>query len=297
MRLAASADWHLRDDLPVCRNDVDWLEVQKKAITFVIDYANALKANVAITGDVFHRSHVHPSIVSMFEDALFNYDVDDGIIGILAGQHDLPYHNIDNMAKSSFGNVWKIAMSRKTHLRPMEDLGLAVHFGQLPTESYTGPKELIFIHQLTFKTEDDMPPTDEAMLADDLLELFPNAKWLFLGDNHHRFDYTYKGQHVINPGCLVRQSADLIDYTPGFYFVDTDSGSIEFVKVPDGGTVSNDHITKEQERDERIEAFVTSLEKGTEMSLDFVHNLRERMPSLAEGTKDVMNEMIEAIKA
>ena len=73
------------------------------------------------------------------------------------------------------------------------------------------------------------------------------------------------------------------------------NGLIQFIKVPDGGTVSNEHITKEQERDERIEAFVSSLEKGTEMSLDFVHNLRERMPSLATGTKDILNEMIEEI--
>jgi hypothetical protein len=176
--------------------------------------------------------------------------------------------------------------------------GLTIPFGKLESRIYEESTEFLFLHQLTFASPADMPPIDEGVLADDLLDRFPNINWICLGDNHHHFCVQRGNQFVVNPGCLVRQSADLIDYVPGFYVLDTSGqGSVEFVTVPDSGRVSNAHITKEKERDERIEAFVSSLEKGTEMSLDFIQNLRVKMFGLAQGTRNVLEDMIQEVGA
>lgn len=290
--MIVTADWHLREDLPVCRNDPDWMQVQADAMKFVVDFANKRGVPIAIVGDLFHRSHVHPSVVSMF------LDVVQRAIGvyILAGQHDLPYHSLENITKSSFGNVWLLAQEEKTVLHPLGRLGRAFHFGELAKEPYdeeTSP--FAFVHQLCFESEKVKPPAQDGKIAEDMTDLFPKVKYICLGDNHRHFLWKKKDQKVINPGCLVRQSSDLIDYQPGFYYVDEVRHEVEFVPVPDQGDVSNAHIVKEKERDDRIEAFISTLEKGTEVSLDFVYNLRSRMGTLEAPVVEVLEEMLQEI--
>lgn len=294
-KFVITGDWHLRDDLPVCRNDSDWFGVQKDAVHFVFTYAKKIGANVAIDGDICHRSHIHPSLITMFLQEAAEFG---GNIFIIPGQHDLPYHSMEYVDRSSFGNLRAAMAMRESNIMDAGDRGLTIPFGKLEERVYEDNTEFLFLHQLTFASPADMPPTDEGVLADDLLDRFPNISYICLGDNHRHFVVQRGDRYVINPGCLLRQSADLIDYEPGFYVLDTAGrGKVEFVKVPDAGKVSNEHITKEKERDDRIEAFVASLEKGQEMSLDFVHNLREKMPTLSQGTRDVLEEMIEEIGA
>ena len=325
-RLVITADWHLREDMPICRNDADWMDVQRGAMKFVIDFANEKKASVAIVGDLFHRSHVHPSVVSMFLEEVGRYFVEGGGVYLLAGQHDLPYHSLENISKSSFGNLWALIQRHRFdrvkgayidfHLGDLEEIGTRLHFGELrvdrPREHSDDcavtlgggacdcpyqPTHFVFIHQLAFKSKKDMPPTDEGMLAEDLAAMFPEARIIALGDNHRHFMWEThtkeRDQVILNPGCLVRQSADLIDYESGFYYVDEEQ--IDFVVVPDSGTVSNAHLVREQERDDRIEAFVSTLEKGQEVSLDFVQNLRSKMGQLEKPVVDVLEEMLQEI--
>lgn len=291
-KFVVTADWHLREDLPICRSDIDWFETQRSAVHFTFDYAKRIGAEVIIDGDICHRPHIHPSLIAMFlqEVSLFG-----GNVYIIPGQHDLPYHSMEYVDRSSYG-ILKAAMKLTTNLIDGSKLGLTIPFGMLEDRVYNEASKFLLLHQLTFASSQDMPPIDEGVLADDLLDRFPNVNWICLGDNHHHFHVKRGDRHVINPGCLVRQSADLIDYTAGFYVLDTSSEeSVEFVEVPDVGTVSNDHIVKEKERDDRIEAFVSSLEKGVEMSLDFVSNMQAKMSSLSPGARDVLDEMIDEI--
>ena len=291
-----TADWHLREDMPVSRNDPDWLETQQNAINYVMNYADMHDADVCVDGDIFHRSHVHPSLVSIFLNSTMNYRKH---VYIMPGQHDLPHHNMDYAPRSSFGNIWGIANQRRTSLLPVSDLGYFIPFGTLEDKIYEDVHtDFVFIHQLTFASKKDMPPTDEAILASELCERFPYARFICLGDNHHHFLYTPNDiQQVINPGCFLRQSAELINYKAGFYHIHIfGSGvadvDINFIEIPDQGSVSNDHLTKEKERDDRIEAFVSSLEKDSSLSLDFVENLRGQMPSVKPDVKAVVEDLI-----
>jgi len=312
-RLCAVADLHLREDMPVCRNDADWLAVQREALEFVVSFANEKKASIALSGDLCHKSHVHPSIINLFFQVVSQYHVEGGGIYILAGQHDLLYHNLDNMMASSFGNIWTIAKMGGTPLHPLDDIGVSLHFGEIRESRRTAhaddcacglggdcdcgydDRELVFLHQLTFASKKDMPPTDEGVLAEDLAKMFPDARYICLGDNHRHFLWEKGTQKVVNPGCLVRQSADLVDYQAGFYFIDLVRDEVEFVPVPDKGTVSNDHIKRQQERDERIEAFISTLERGTQVSLDFVQNLRVKMKGVDPSIVDVIERLLDQV--
>jgi DNA repair exonuclease SbcCD nuclease subunit len=291
-KFVVTADWHLREDLPIGRNDVDWFGAQRSAVNFVFSYAKRVGAQVILGGDVFHRGHTHPSLVTMFleEAILFGDDV-----YVIPGQHDLPYHSMEYVNKSSFGNI--IAAMRVPEINIIDggSRGSTLPFGKLEDKVYDFNTEFLFLHQLTFKDEASKPPIDDGVLADDLLDRFPNISYICLGDNHRHFVVERDGRYVINPGCLLRQSADLVEYTAGFYVLDTDKKTVEFIPVPDIGDVSNAHILKEKERDDRIEAFVDSLEKGTEISLDFIQNLRAQLHQLKPGTKAIIEELIEEI--
>jgi hypothetical protein len=312
MKLCASADLHLREDMPFCRNDEDWMEVQRKAVRFVVDYANEHGANIAISGDLLHRSYVHPSVISMFLQEIGRYDVPDGKVGILAGQHDLLHHNLNNMDKVSFCNLWTLALQKRTPLVDLAELGTRLHFGEIEKRQLEHSddcalgiggdcdcaaysEELVFLHQLVFESEGKMPPGKGKMYAEQVANIFAESKYICLGDNHRHFLWIRHHQRVINPGCLIRQSSDLIDYKAGFYFVDTDLGLVKFVEVPDSGSISNEHILKEKERDNRLESFVAMIEQGQKVSLDFVENLKSRMEPLDVSVREVIENLLEEV--
>lgn len=283
MKLIITADWHLREDVPLCRSHMsleEWMDLQREAIQFVFKVAQERPGTkVAIVGDLFDRSHVHPSVVNMFlEEALCS----GCVVHLLAGNHDLLYHQIKNLNRSSFGHIWNLMQSGGVdNLQTMDSLGKWFHFGTVQESDYSGEK-FVFLHELCFKDEDSKHSKIKAYVAEDLLDMFPKAKYICLGDNHKSFLYTSKdARHVINPGCLVRQVADLINDAPGVFFIDTDVEDVEFISFSDG-EVSNTHLTKEKERDDRIDAFVSSINSNEPESLDFRENLRKEMKSHEE---------------
>jgi len=297
MKYVITADWHLREDLPVCRNDEDWFYVQQQAVRSVFSYAEKVEADVIVCGDVFHRSHVHPSLVTMLlqEIARFKQNV-----FVIPGQHDLPYHSLDYVQRSSFGNLLAVASMQHTNLFTADRIGVTLPYGSVKSVMSRGEGKdiqgtFLIIHQLTLKESSNLFPADSFVTAKELLQQFPGVQYIFTGDNHSRFLYQEGTRAVVNPGCLLRQSADLVDYTPGFYVLSVEGGAFEFVPVYDPGLVSNAHITKEKERNDRIEAFIASIEKGKELSLDFVINLRNRSNQLSSQGRAVLEEIIEEL--
>jgi hypothetical protein len=154
-----------------------------------------------------------------------------------------------------------------------EEQSSATPFGLEPQEA-----KIMFMHTLVFNSEKDIPPNSGGISAGSLLDMFPKANWIFVGDNHHTFHYQKKGRHVLSPGCLNRQSSDLIDYQPVCYYIDTDEDIVEAIPIPDDSELVTDaYIQKENERESRITAFVEKIQNQCEVSLSFIDNLRETL--------------------
>ena len=133
--------------------------------------------------------------------------------------------------------------------------------------------------------------------AKDLLEEIPSVKWFFTGDYHRHFHYKWKGRHVVNPGCLLRQASDMKDYECGVYYVDTEEEIAEFIRIIDNEELVDDsYIVEEKERDERIDDFVSKLSETKAVSLDFLDNVEKAMRSndLDEDVRQMVNELIGA---
>ena len=246
MKFIVTADWHIRATRPRCRVDNDWLETQ---------------------GDLFHsNSDTSFECISMVQKLAYW----SGGLYILAGNHDLPYHNSENLDKSAIGVLFS-----SENIFKIEDYSDEFSAGNFDEERLEMP--YMFIHTLTIPQE-DKPDFVDCETPESLLEKYPTAKWIFTGDYHHNFHYEKKGRHVVNSGCLLRQASDMKNYQCGVYFVDTDENIVEFIPIIDNEDLIDDsYILQENERNERIESFVDKLKKTKGVSLDFIDNVQNEM--------------------
>lgn len=290
MRFVLTADWHLREDRPRCRKDEDWIETQKRALMEIFALCNKENANLYVVGDMFHRSSEFKMVryVQIMADALDKVGLH---LYYLCGNHDLRYHSSLNINSSAIGLLESSNNCRYIKDNPFENLE-APNFDEPITYEDV---DFLFLHTLCFPDMKSMPPNVNATYAKELLEEHPNAKWIFTGDYHRNFHYKWKGRHVVNPGCILRQASDMKDYECGVYFVDTDEEIVEFIRIIDNEELVDDsYLVEEKERDKRIDTFVSKLSETKSVSLDFLDNVEKAMISndLDEEVRDEVRELI-----
>ena len=290
-RFIASSDYHLQFNSPRCRIDEDWLGFQKSILVFIAKEANKRKVEVHCYGDVFDTAKVPDIIKTIFLE--FAFSINKGI-RVLAGNHSLPYHSWKNVSDSSFGIIDEIVKSNNDKIGYFDELGMYSHFNE---EMKGKETDLVFIHRLVFEKAKDVPPNVQACSAQDLLDEFPKAKWIFTGDMHRSFHYEKKGRHVINPGCIIRQEADFKDYQPSVYYVDTDNEVVEQIFLPDTEElVIDSYLREEEEKIDRIEAFVEGVKKNGKISLDFVGNLEYALNKNKNMNKETISTIRELME-
>lgn len=298
MRWLITADWHIRGDRPRCRTDVDWIEHQRQCIREIFDIALLNKATVKLVGDIFNTPRIATEALCMAMEEFHRFQDQGGVVHILAGNHDLPYHNYDLVSQSSYG----VLRSMVGEIGPDETQD-AAPFGKDDPQG----KEFAFTHQLVFPDKASVPPGCEGMLASDVLERF-RSRFIFTGDYHHAFlaesDDNWQGQprFLLNPGCINRQTVDMADYSPRVALFDPDAPgrkAVQWITLNsdlDDTLVSREHIELQEERDERIEAFVQQIASSKGITLSFMDNLEKRLLTCAPGVQAITHEVIQRSK-
>lgn len=284
------ADLHLREDLPRCRKDEDWILTQENALKQISNICIQKKCDLYLVGDIFHRSSEH-RMVYLIQNLARELEKNNLCVLYLCGNHDLKYHSSLNMNESAIG---LLKGSRNCFL--IKDY--------LETENVSASNfdeednknaEIVFKHILCFPDVKSLPPNVDAMTAKEMLSEFPSARFIFLGDYHKSFCYEKNGRYVINPGCLLRQASDFKDYNPSVFYVDTDKNIVESFPIIDREELVDDsYILQEQEKEERIEMFANKLKDTKSMSLDYIENVNNAMieNKLSEELKKTINELI-----
>lgn len=288
MKFILTADWHLRNTKPRCRLDDDWDKTQIKMLMQIEFIAKKRNCDVYVVGDIFHsNSDTSFKNIQMVQSFAKNLADNDLRMYLLAGNHDLPYHSSENIDKSAIGILLQ---SENISLIPVTDKVSATNFD---IESQN--KEIIFKHVLCFPDDKSIPPNVNAITAKELLGQYDKAKWIFTGDYHHNFHFKANGCHVVNSGCLIRQVSDMKDYVCGVYYVDTDNEIVEFIQLKDDVSMVDDtYILKQNEKEERIEEFITKLTDTQSVSLDFLDNVEKALleNDLDESLKACIKEFI-----
>lgn len=308
MRFLLTADWHVQGERPRCRRDPDWLLTQQQAIRFVVDLANERECPLFILGDIFNTPRVATPVVVMLGGELLRAKVP---VRILAGNHDLPYHRYENVNDCSFGILRQYFQELTPTNFHWNDQITAAPFGKDNGDVLAW---IAFTHQLVFPDEASRPGPAVGKTASELCDQFPNARWIFTGDYHHAFDVEVlparlEGYQdgdpgdlvrVVNPGCLLRQAADMLNYQPKVAIVDTDEGTVEWVDVPDPGelqlegVVTDDYLREAEVRDEKVSAFIEAIQSRGAVSLSFRENLLKALddPTITTGVREIVLEVL-----
>ena len=279
-----TSDWHLREDTPTCWTG-DFQTEQWLAVVHTTNLQEKYKCPVIHAGDLFHHWKPSPWLLSQTIDLLPKE------FYTIYGQHDLPQHNWELRGKSGIKTL-EIA-KRLTVLT-------GCHYGETPSDVSNVRdeikgigKNILVWHHLTY-TSAPFPGATGGM-AESILRKY----WFDLiitGDNHQSFTTEYKGRRLVNPGNITRQTADQIDFKPRVALWYAEDNSIEWVYLPiKEDVISRAHIEVKEQRDSRIDAFISQLDGNWKAEMSFEDNL-ESFKAINKVRDSVMEIVYKAIE-
>lgn len=256
------SDFHLREDRPTCRTDNYW-ETQWIKVGFIRglqeEYNNC---PVYHAGDLFNYWKPSPHLLSETIKYL------PWRFHTVYGQHDLPQHNMDLADKCG---IYTLATAN-TLTAYLEGSWGTEPYGD-PAVQLNGRKVHVW-HIMTYQGK-KLWPGQTNPTASKLLRKYPQFDLIITGDNHKPFVEEYEGRLLVNPGSMMRMSADQIDHRPRVYLWYADTNTVEPIYLPiEKSVVSREHIEHQEQRNERIDAFVSRLDEDWKVELDFEENLR-----------------------
>lgn len=275
-----TSDWHLREDIPICRVDNFW-DAQWDKVRQISDLQNKYNCPVYHAGDLFHHWKPSPYLIT---ETIQNLP---SAFYTVCGQHDLPQHNLDLFYKTGVATL-----SWADVVNVIEDGSWGEEPGTPP-----GEPDVRIWHRFVWDGKKIPWPGCDEMTALEVLKKYPEAKLIVTGDHHKSFVQAYKGRVLVNPGCLTRQASDYVDHKPRVYLWDQENNEVEayFLEVGED-VVSRDHILIKEARDKRIEAFVSKLNSDLELDISFEENLDRFIKSnrLRKNVVDVVYKAIES---
>lgn len=281
--LILSADWHARESTPTCRTD-DFPSALWRKIDYIAELASKHSAFVLLAGDLFHHWKPSPNLLRMCMER-FPFGVH-----VVYGQHDLPQHNWDLREKSG---IAALEASHTVEVLPN------CSWGQEPDPDHysfkVGERLILVWHKMVWQGKRLWPgQEDPSSIA--VLKKYPEYDLILTGDNHKPFVEKYEGRLLVNPGSLMRTTADQQDHKPRVYLYDAESNTVRPEYLPiEEGAVSRLHLEERVEKEDRIEAFISKLEGEWDAGLSFEANLRRFLQAnkVLDSTKVIINEALD----
>jgi len=276
-----TSDWHLREDQPVCRTD-DFESAQWRKIDTIHHLQQVYDCPVFHAGDLFHHWKPSPSLLSKTIERLPTK------FFTIYGQHDLPQHNFE--------------MRNKSGIHTLETAGVLTvlqgcHWNQTPNKASDKwiNRSVLVWHKMTYIGNLPYPGCTDP-IAGALLRKYPQFDLIVTGDNHESFTVFHEGRLLVNPGSLTRQTAAQVDHTPKIYLWYANANTVEPYYLPiDLNVVSKEHIERREQRDARIDAFVSKLDGKWDIGLSFEENLQRfvQVNQIKSSVVEIINKAIE----
>jgi DNA repair exonuclease SbcCD nuclease subunit len=259
-----TTDWHLREDTPKCRVDDFW-KGQWEKVQQVSDLQKKYSCPVFHAGDLYHHWKPSPYLLAT---TISNIPAQ---FHTIYGQHDLPQHSMELSYKSGIG--------------ALEVAGVVTvikgSWGDSSPGLFTIKDRAVgFWHKFVWDGKKIPWPGCDELTAGQILTKFPKFDLLVTGDHHKPFTAEYKGRILVNAGCLSRQEASYINHRPRVYLYNAESNSvrIHYLNVNENA-VSREHLEALQERNLRIESFVSRLSEEWEVASSFEENVERALSS------------------
>jgi DNA repair exonuclease SbcCD nuclease subunit len=276
--LILCGDIHLRETSPICYTG-DYYNDQFECLDFISDLQKEYQCEVICSGDLF--DFWKPSL--KFLSDVFKH-LPQRFYSV-AGNHDLPQHNLDLINKSG---LFVLHSAGALTLLPGR------HWGQ-EFKDFSNPEyDMLVWHVMTYQQK--LPYIDcNAPNALKILKRNPKYKLILTGDNHTPFVERYEGRILINPGSMMRMEAGQIDYKPRVYLYNAEQNDVFPVYLPrKENVITREHIEKKEQKEEANKKFIESLVSEYNVSMSFEDNLRN-FQTKNDISKDVLNLIYKAI--
>lgn len=276
-----TSDWHLREDTPVCRTDNFW-ETQWKKVDFVTELQRKYDCPVIHAGDLFDFWKPSPYLLSETIKHL-----PDNFYTVY-GQHDLPQHNLELAYKCG---IYTLAQAEKLIVLP------GCHWNKIPDKDcfhlLNERSKILVWHVMNYVGTPPYP--DAPNPSHTLLKKYPEYDLILTGDNHQTFTAQLEGRLLVNPGSLTRQSANQVNHLPCVFLWWAEENKVEAVYLPiENNVVSRDHIQKQEQRNGRIDAFISQLNTDYKATMSFEQNLKifQETNLVRQSVMDIVYEAI-----
>jgi len=264
-----TGDWHLREDAPLCRTDDFW-ETQWRKVRFVRELQEKYRCPVIHSGDLFNHWKPSPYLLTKtMENLPSNF-------WTVLGNHDLPQNSMELWERSGVAVLEKAGMVKIIN---------GCHWGtgkpnveQHSVKTPNGQSILVW-HTMAWTGEKPPWPGCADPEALRLLRRTKGPDLILTGHNHQPFVVKDRGRVLVNPGSLTRQTADQIDFRPRVYLWSEETNNAIAVFIPidvDGvKAVSRVHLEVEEQRNERVDAFIQKLDMDWSSEVSFRRNLEK----------------------
>jgi len=159
---------------------------------------------------------------------------------------------------------------------------------------YKQERTMLVWHVMTYMKKPWPDCTDP--LATKLLRQHSQYDLIVTGHNHQAFWTEEEGRLLVNPGSLTRQTAAQLEFKPRVYLYYASSNSVSPVYLPiEEDVISRDHIDAANQRDDRIDAFISQLQGDWKVGMSFEENLEEfkKANTISDSVMDIVYKMIE----
>ena len=284
-------DIHLREDVPVCRTD-NYEERQWLKLDFISDLQNQYDIPVWCSGDLYHHWKPSPYLLAKTIKHLPKK------FCTVLGNHDLPQHALqllDKCGVNVLAQAGILAILNGFHFG--QELDVAKPTLHLQAAHGLFWERKIFVwHIMNYQGKKPWPDCTDPT-ASSLIKKYPWADLLLTGDNHKTFVEEYEGRLLVNPGSMMRMTADQVDHKPCVFLWYAESNTVQQVFLPiEEGVISRAHLDVKEERNERIDAFISKLSGDYKTELSFEANLSQffQTNKIKSSVKNIIYKSIEA---
>ena len=286
-----TADWHIRESIPVCRTDDFW-KAQWGKVKFINDLQQKYdNTGILFAGDLYDTWKPSPLLLTM-GIKLFPQAME-----CIYGNHDLPQHSLEQASKCGMNTLSEsdtIFIHESCHWGMEPDGKKSKLLFCIPNDQI---KRVLLWHVMTYPSGNPPWPGCEDLSAGQILDKYPEYDLIVTGHNHKTFIEEKDGRPLVNPGSLMRQDADQIDHKPCVFLWYAESNRIERVEIPhEKDVISREHLDKPNARKERLRAYIENMSTDWEAALSFAKNLEKHFKenkSITKMLKDLIWQSME----
>lgn len=228
------SDIHLSLKPPIWRSaEPDWFEAMVRPLKEISSLQNYYGCPVLCAGDVFDRWNCAPELINFAITHL-----PDNMWAI-PGQHDLPYHNYEDIKKSAYWTLVRANTINYIHPNTptlMDGADGIVMMGfpwghKVTPVPIKRPKRnnttrIAALHEYNWIPGKEYPTAPKTSRLTSKRKNFKGWDIVCIGDNHKGFKYKIGETTFFNCGSLMRRKSDEVNYRPWIGLVTTDKDVI-----------------------------------------------------------------------